>query len=226
MSDFPLPGCLFKHMLTGQSSASSVSLQCLCWVIGWDVSDVVDEGGIGKEWERCFDRLSYDNTSKKGFSFVGWKSPSPILETSKVGQAGQGWQESTSIAAAVPVCLCVCVSLYPACCLLTLYWGEYVPLHTHTQRDDTTENKRERGRGNCSEVASQLSRHSWIYTQRGLLLQNNTIWGLTIPMLSIFQGNPPLMPSRNSVSLETKHVETYSASVVITNSATGKVQWD
>lgn len=147
MSDFPLPGCLFKHMLTGQSSASSVSLQCLCWVIGWDVSDVVDEGGIGKEWERCFDRLSYDNTSEKGFSFVGWKSPSPIPETSKVGQAGQGWQESTSIAAAVPVCLCVCVSLYPACCLLTLYWGEYVPLHTHTHthRGMTQQKIREKG---------------------------------------------------------------------------------
>lgn len=145
MSDFPLPGCLFKHMLTGQSSASSVSLQCLCWVIGWDVSDVVDEGGIGKEWERCFDRFSYDNTSEKGFSFVGWKSPSPILETSKVGQAGQGWQESTSIAAAVPVCLCVCVSPctpHVACLLCTEV--SMFPC-THTHRGMTQQKIREKG---------------------------------------------------------------------------------
>lgn len=42
-----------------------------------------------------------------------------------------------------------------------------------------------------------------------------------------FQGNPLLLPNHHSVSLETKkwHLESYSASVVKTNtSATGKVQ--
>lgn len=58
---------------------------------------------------------------------------------------GRADSKSTSAAAAVPVCVCVCVLTVHA--LFALHCAKHASLlhtHTHTQRDDTTENKREK----------------------------------------------------------------------------------
>lgn len=126
----PLHGCLFKSMLTGRGGASWASFQSGLYQMSycWDVRDVVDIREIGKGWCCCgshlLDLLFHDNRShiEGGVSFTGWKSPSPIPETFKVGQAGQSWQQSAPAAAAVPV-------LYS------------VVFCTHRLKNDTTKNE-------------------------------------------------------------------------------------
>lgn len=59
-----------------------------------DFSDNVDKGELGSARGafavNCLIFSLTTEATERGFSFAGWKSPSRIPETSKVGQAGQG----------------------------------------------------------------------------------------------------------------------------------------
>lgn len=121
-------GCLFKSKPTGHGCASSVGHHSRLYQMSycWNVRDVVIEIGEGEVWCECrsfpgLDLLFHDNRAHRGaFPSAGWKSPSPIPETSKVGQAGQGWQQSTTAAAAVPVPAVMClVCTWQSLCICT-----------------------------------------------------------------------------------------------------------